>query len=305
MERPPEGEGKPEKGQGREQRFLVAPETELELLRARQRLAITFGILALVLLLTGGAIAFLLLQRYRQGLVQTPLAVEKPAPALVQTPVSPSLPPNIAQAPQQLSPSTSLVQTPPPPPVPMPVQTVKPTVPQSAQSAQPAIPPGLTDYLEQLRRIEEQRKREASNLWIALHALMDLLKAMQGVAASGDILDAPNYDPQKSLQAYDAYQQRFTQLRQWLHQLQPPPECMQLHHAYDQALLAHINAIASLKQRIATKDLAGAALGGLTFQRQIDNALGVADKELAAVCQRYGISKFFTIGDISIPRWSD
>jgi len=82
-----------------------------------------------------------------------------------------------------------------------------------------------------------------------------------------------------------------------------PPECMQLHHAYDQALLAHINAIASLKQRIATKDLAGATLGGLTFQRQIDNALGVADKELAAVCQRYGIPKFFTI--ISIPRWSD
>jgi hypothetical protein len=62
-------------------------------------------------------------------------------------------------------------------------------------------------------------------------------------------------------------------------------------------LLAHINAIGSLKQRIVLKDMAGAALAGLTIQKQIDTALKIADNELASVCQRYGIAKPFDIGD--------
>ncbi len=121
---------------------------------------------------------------------------------------------------------------------------------------------------------------------------------MQGVAASEDILDAPSdYDPQRTLRAYDAYQARFGALRQWLHQLQPPPECFTLHNAYDQALQAHIGTIGKLKERVAQKDLAGAALSGLGAQGQIDGALQTADSELSAVCARYGIAKFFTIGD--------
>lgn len=142
-----------------------------------------------------------------------------------------------------------------------------------------------------------QRKREASNYWVALSALNDLLKAMQGVAATGDILDAPDYNPQRTLQTYDTYLQRFLMLRQWLNQLKPPPDCLQLHYAYDKALLAHIGVINSLKQRIALKDLAGVALSGLTAQKQIDAALSAADNELTSVCQRYGIAKPFTIGD--------
>jgi predicted nucleic acid-binding protein len=36
---------------------------------------------------------------------------------------------------------------------------------------------------------------------------------------------------------------------------------------------------------------------GLTAQGQISSALQAADSELAAVCARYGIQKFFSIGD--------
>lgn len=314
-------EGQVPKEQHQEQKFIVAPETELTLIRARQRLAITIGVIVFLLLAAGGGIAFLLMQKYQQGFVQTPSPIgEKPTPSLVQTPAQREQVPsgvNIAQLPQQEAPSTGLVQTPPPPPTPLPVQGAQSSVPSQSLLAQPqpkqlqpppmqqppmqiqrpTIPAGLLDYLEQLKKIEMQRKREASNYWIALSALDDLLKALQGVASTGDILDAPEYNPQKTLQTYDAYLQRFLMLRQWLHQLRPPPECQQLHQAYDQALLAHIGTINALKQRIALKDLAGAALSGLTAQKQIDTALSIADNELTSVCQRYGIAKPFNIGD--------
>lgn len=309
-------EGKP-----KERKFIVAPESEIELVRARQKLAITIGVIALTLLLVGSGIAFLFVQKYRQGLVQFPSTGEKAAQGFVQTPATQGVQPqpsaDIAQSVKQEPSSAGLVQTPPPPPVPLPVQQTQQSIPAQSlleqpkpkepqtlpmqqfpvQPQRPTIPVGLLDYLEQLKRIEMQRKREANNYWIALQALSELLQAMQGVASTGDILDAPDYNPQKTLQAYDAYQQRFLMLRQWLHRLQPPPECQQLHQAYDQALLAHINAVASLKQRIILKDLAGAALSGLTTQKQIDVALSIADNELSSVCQRYGIAKPFTIGD--------
>lgn len=308
-------------GKQKEQKFIVAPESEIELVRARQKLAITIGVIALTLLLVGSGIAFLLIQKYQQGLVQLPSTVKKSAQGFVQAPatqgIQPQLPADIAQSVKQEPSSAGLVQTPPSPPVPLPVQQTqqgipaqslleqpKPKEPQTlpvqqfpVQPQRPTIPAGLLDYLEQLKRIEMQRKREANNYWIALQALSELLQVMQGAASTGDILNAPDYNPQRTLQAYDAYQQRFSMLRQWLHKLQPPPECQQLHQAYDQALLAHINAVASLEQRITLKDLAGAALSGLTTQKQIDFALSFADNELSSVCQRYGIPKPFTIGD--------
>ncbi len=314
----------PKEQQNKEQKFIVAPETELTLIRARQRLAITIGVIALLLIATGGSIALLLMQKYQQGLVQMPSSEEeKSMPGLAQTPTTLQQVPsgeNIVQLPhRQEESSMGLIQTPPPPPVPLPVQGAQSTVPSQSLLAQPqpqpkqpqqlpiqqppmqiqrpTIPAGLLDYLEHLKRIEMQRKREASNYWLALSALQDLLKAMQGVAATGDILDAPEYNPQRTLQTYDAYLQRFLALRQWLHQLRPPPECQQLHQSYDQALLAHIGTINALKQRIALKDLAGVALSGLTAQKQIETALSIADNELASVCQRYGITKPFTIGD--------
>ncbi len=276
---------------------LVAPETELEVLRARQRLALTFGVIALLLVLLGGGIAFLLMRQYQQGLIQVPTAEKPPAPTFLQAPQTPSpSSPSFVQVPQAQPPESGLLQAPPPPPTPVPLQTVQPAVPQPVPSQQPTLPVGLWDYLEQLRRIEQQRKNEANNFWIALQSLWDLLKALQGVAATGDPLEAPNYDPQANLKAYDAYQQRFSILHQALRQLKPPPECWSLHQAYDQALQTHINAIVSLKQRILAKDLLGAAFG-LTLQKQIDNALAAADNELAAICYRFGIAKPFTIGD--------
>jgi len=298
----PEGKARGEQ-ERREQKFIVAPETELALIRARQKLAITVGVILFLLLAAGGSIAFLLLQKYQQGLVVAPKPGEEPSPSLAQSPSTSREAPlagNIAQLPQRQETSSSgLVQTPPPPPAPIPVQQTQPLPMQQppAQVQRPSIPEGLLDYLEQLKRIEMQRKREASNYWVALSALNDLLKAMQGVAATGDILDAPDYNPQRTLQTYDAYLQRFLMLRQWLNQLKPPPECLQLHYAYDKALLAHIGVINSLRQRIALKDLAGVALSGLTAQKQIDAALSAADNELTSVCQRYGIAKPFTIGD--------
>jgi len=214
--------------EGKEQRFIVAPEAELEVMKARQKLAITIGVIALLLLLAGGGVAFLLMQKYQQGFAQLPTVQEKPATGLAQTlETQPQPSTNIAQVPQQQeTPSTGLVQAPPPPPTPLPVQQVQQGVPAqsfleqprppqqpqpmpiqqpSIQPQKPTIPPGLLDYLEQLKRIEMQRKREASNYWIALQALEDLVKALQGVASTGDILDAPEYNPQKTLQTYDLH----------------------------------------------------------------------------------------------------
>jgi flagellar basal body-associated protein FliL len=100
------------------QRFIVAPEAELEVMKARQKLAITIGVVALLLLLAGGGVAFLLMQKYQQGLAQLPTVQEKPATGLAQTlETQPQPSANIAQVPQQHeAPSTGLVQAPPPPP---------------------------------------------------------------------------------------------------------------------------------------------------------------------------------------------
>lgn len=312
----------PKKGQLKEQKFIIAPETELALVKARQRLAITIGVIGFLLLAAGGAIAFLLLQKYQQGMAQLTKVDVKSKASFVQAPtqLQTEQPLNIAQTGKEepSQPSPSLLQAPPTPPIPLPVQQAQQSLPSQSLLAQtkpqqqlpspiqpqpvpqpqrPSVPAGLPDYLEQLRRIEMQRKSEASNIWVALQALGELVKAMQGIAATGDILEASNYDPQQTLRSYDIYLQRFMFLRQWLHKLNPPQECLSLHQAYDQALLAHINAIGSLKQKIFLKDLAGVALSGLTLQKQIDNALNIADNELAAVCQRYGIQKPFKIGD--------
>lgn len=265
--------------------------SELVVWQARQRFALTLGAVLLVLLLVGGAIILLLLREWRTSLAQAP-PLPKPSSQLSRVPPLPST----------ANPTVAPPMEAPPPPV-MTIQPQPPQMPSSPTPSQPppspASPPkAVVDYLEQLRRIEMQRKKEAKNIWLAISALGDLVKVMQGVAGGGDILDAPShYDPQKTLQTFAAYQTNFAQLRQWLHKLQPPPECLSLHQAYDQALQAHIRTVAQLQERVQRKDLAGTAMMGLTAQSQITNALQTADGELAAVCARYGIQKFFSIGD--------
>lgn len=279
---------------GKERRFIVTPQTELEVIRARQKLAITVGVVVFLLLVSGGSIALILLQKYQQGLAQLPSVHKKPSPSLIQSHRTQPYPQGgIAQVPsrQQELPPSGLLQTPPQQPQPVPTQQLP------AQSQKLEIPPGLLDYLEQLKRIEMQRKREASNYWVAFQSLEELVRTMQGMASGGDILEGPEYDPKKILQSYDTYLQRFSMLRQWLYQLSPPIECQQLHQLYDRALLTHINTIESLKQQVFLKNLIGVVAQGLTAQRRIDSALWAADRELASVCRRYGIIKPFNIGD--------
>jgi hypothetical protein len=266
--------------------------SELVVWQARQRFALTLGAVLFVLLLVGGVMALFLLREWRTSLAQVP-SMPKPSSRLAQTLPLPSATANPAVAPPMEAPLPPVVTIQPQPPQ-MPSSPTQPQPPPS-----PASPPkAVVDYLEQLRRIEMRRKREAKNIWLAIAALGDLVKAMQGIASSGDILDTPsNYAPQKTLQTFATYQTNFAQLRQWLHRLQPPPECLALHQAYDQALQAHINTVGKLQERVQMKDLAGTAMMGLTAQGQISSALQAADGELAAVCARYGIQKFFSIGD--------
>ncbi|MFA0732711.1 MAG: hypothetical protein LKKZDAJK_002837 [Candidatus Fervidibacter sp.] len=277
--------------------------SELVVWQARQRFALTLGAILLLLLLVGGGMALLLLREWRTSLVQAP-PPPKPSRQFLQAPPSPPTQGQFAQASPLPSPPanpavTSPMPTPSPPTVTTQPPTPQPVPPPTAQPQHPpSLPKAVLDYLEQLRRIEIRRKREAKNIWLAIAALGELVKAMQGIASSGDILDAPsNYDPQKTLQTFATYQTNFAQLRQWLHRLQPPPECLALHQAYDQALQAHINTVGKLQERVQMKDLAGTAMMGLTAQGQISSALQAADGELAAVCARYGIQKFFSIGD--------
>lgn len=283
----PEGQTRKERRE-KEQKFIVAPEMELALIRARQRLAITLGTIALLLLIVAGVIAFLLLQSYRQGMVQTPISSAKPNLSLTQMPSTQQQLPlssNVFQLPHhQETPSVGLGQ-------------IQPTQQPLAQPQALAVPEEIHHYLKQLEEIEKERKRMASDYWHAFSALNDLLKALQGVASEGSVWGEPKHDPQKTLQTYDDYIQRFSSLRQRLHQLKPPADCQQLHLSYDQALLAHINSIGALKQYIVTRNLTGAIFSGLTAQNQIDTALRIADDELESVCQRYGIAKPFTIGD--------
>jgi hypothetical protein len=280
--------------------------SELIVWQARQRFALTLGAVLLLLLLVGGGMALLLLREWRTPIAQAP-SPPKPSGQFLQAPPSPSTQGQFAQAPPMPSPLANPAVAPPmptpsPPTVtaqPSQPPTPQPATPPTAQPQQPSPPPkAVLDYLDELRRIEMRRKQEAKNIWLAVAALGELVKAMQGIASGGDILDTPsNYDPQKTLQTFATYQTNFAQLRQWLHRLQPPPECLALHQAYDQALQAHINTIGKLQERVQMKDLAGTAMMGLTAQGQISSALQAADSELAAVCARYGIQKFFSIGD--------
>ncbi|GBC98763.1 hypothetical protein HRbin17_01277 [bacterium HR17] len=282
------------------QRFVErrpAPPTEepleLEVWRARQKFALILGGVLVAVLVVGGAVALLFLREWRTSAVQAP-------PLLPTTG-------DIARVPSAPEPAGNPMVTTPAPLAPPPTTTVNPPLsspqPQPSPSPErpqhpPPPPKVVLDYLEQLRQIELRRKTDAKNLWPAIVALGEMVQAVQGLATTGDPLEPPSsYDPQKTLQTFVTYQTAFARLHQWLQRLQPPPECLSLHTAYDQALQAHVAVIGKLRERIALKDLAGTAMIGLTAQRQINSALQTADSELARVCARYNIPKFFTIGD--------
>lgn len=273
-----------------EQRFIVAIEAELALIRARQKLAITIGAIVFLLLLTFAIMVFLFHKKHQQGIIQVS-AGSKPSTSFFRTPEKVEQTPNILETPFPYQIPSSQYQVQQTHQVQQPYQIEQPSLPQTQQHV---VPYGLIDYLERLKQIENQRKREASNHWLALQAL---LKVVQGISSAGEISEYSGYDPQKTLGAYDKYLKQFTSLRQEFQKLNPPIECQRLHQAYDQALLAYINAIWSLKQQIIAKDLTGVAFSGLSAQKRIDNALNIADSELAAVCQQYGITKTFKIGD--------
>ncbi|MCS7223494.1 MAG: hypothetical protein NZ959_02875 [Armatimonadetes bacterium] len=283
---------------------------ELEVLKARQKLALTVGLICLVILIVAGLLGIALLDRWGRIVsvssgsagIASPLQAVRPDPVtgqgLVQTPVrGPTTSSGLIETPVRPDATSALAQTPVGPPVPTDPSRMPP-VPQQPQTPSPSISPYVPEYLDQLRRIEDQRKKEANNLWLALGALKDLLGAFQGITSSGDLLEGTGQPPQgTALSTYDAYQGAFERLRQWLHQLVPPPECQDLHRAYDDALRHHIETVATLKQKVAAKDLWGVAFFGLGAQGRIDAALSAADSELGAVCARLGINKFFSIGN--------
>ncbi len=293
--------------------FVVGEETgagELEIIRARQRLALTVGGLCLVALLVAGLLIWLLMERWSQIASLTSPTISpnnpfsaigtasQPGTGLAQVPVAPGRAPGgILQTPIGPEPSLSPLQT-PVRPIPGAEMGRVPGLPSYPYGAASPTPPGqIPDYLEQLRRIEQERKRQSNNLWIALGALRDLLGAFRPGSVGDDVSAVPEGNPEeKALPAYDAYRASFEGLRQQLHQLQPPPECQRLHQAYDAALQQHIETIESLKRRILANDLGGVVFYGLGAQGRIDSALAVADSELENVCAQLRIPKFFSIG---------
>lgn len=201
-----------------------------------------------------------------------------------------------AQAPKVEAPSVLEAQAP---------KVEGPSVLETEAPKQTPPPQHVVDWLEHLRRTEEQRQRRDRNLAPVLSMLVQamVLRAQVAMgAAEGDLDKATaNYEREreKLRQSYQQRRREWAELLQFFRSKQPPPECQVLADTYYSGLSEYINTITQIENDLIEEDLGG--LTGLlgSAQAGLDAKFARADEELAKVCQYYGIRKYFSVGSSS------
>lgn len=214
--------------------------------------------------------------------------------ARVKKPTGPSV--LEAEAPKPAAPSVLEAEAPKP---------TGPSVLEAEAPKQTPPPQHIVDWLEHLRRTEEQRQRMERNLTPVLSMLVQAMVLRAQIAsgmAQGDLEQAEaNYEREreKLRQSYQQRRREWEGLLQFFKSKQPPPECRALADTYYAGLSQYITTIIQIENDMIEGDLSG--LTGLlgSAQPELDSKFARADEELSRVCQQYGIRKYFSIGSSS------
>lgn len=175
--------------------------------------------------------------------------------------------------------------------------------PSVLETEAPKPPPKhVVDWLEHLRRTEEQRRRMERNLAPVMSMLVQATvaraAALSGVA-QGDIEKAEadyEREREKLRQGYQQRQREWAQLLQYFRSVPPPPECQTLADAYFTGLSEYITSISQIEKSLIENDLGGLTSMLGSAQSELDARFARADEELTRVCEQYSIRKYFSIG---------
>ncbi len=201
-----------------------------------------------------------------------------------------------AEAPKPSGPSVLEAEAPKP---------AGPSVLEAEAPKQTPPPPHVIDWLEHLRRTEEERQRKERNitplLSMAVQVIVLRAQVAQG-AAEGDLDKAEaNYEREreKLRQRYQQRRREWEELLKFFQSKPPPPECRVLADTYYAGLRHYITTITQIEEDLIEGDLGG--LTGLlgSAQPELNARFARADEELTKVCQQYGIRKYFSIGSQS------
>ncbi len=183
------------------------------------------------------------------------------------------------------------------------VQPPKIEGPSVAQAEAPKPPPQhVVDWLEHLRRTEEQRRRMERNVAPVMSMLVQATvarAAAMGGIAQGDFDKAEadyEREREKLRQGYQQRQREWAQLLQQFQSVPPPPECRTLADTYFAGLSQYVTTITQIEKSLIENDIGG--LTGMlgSVQSDLDSRFARADEELTRVCEQYGIRKYFSIG---------
>jgi hypothetical protein len=209
--------------------------------------------------------------------------------AKVQKPEAPSV--LEAQAPKVDAPSVLEAQPP------------KIEAPSVLEAESPKPPPKhVVDWLEHLRRTEEQRRRMERNvapvMSMLVQAMVARAAALSGVA-QGDFDKAEadyEREREKLRQGYQQRQREWAELIRYFKSVPPPPECQTLADAYFTGLSEYVTSISQIEKSLIENDLSGLTSMLGSVQSELDARFARADEELTRVCEQYGIRKYFAIG---------
>ena len=162
----------------------------------------------------------------------------------------------------------------------------------------PPPPPEVIAYLEHLKKVDQARENlQSREIEILLNMVPAAMKAQYEKAFNMDNPEGNISEMDTSAEISKAINQLnrdWQQLCQFFLSVQAPEPCANLAGAYYSALGDVIKQVTNLNQMLAK-----AQLGSLEVSKgksgSIDDKLDGADRELGAVCSKYGIDKSFAI----------
>lgn len=182
--------------------------------------------------------------------------------------------------------------------------------PPVTQGIRPPLPPpdpnrqAVAEYLNQMARIEAERKDVVNNLLPAMFTL-SLLRNL-GPLQDALVLFDEDLSEEKRQQHTTSIEQAEQTINAYIQQLQgvaikarkiiPPPPAQRFARAYDYAVSQYITIIAQIRQAMLSNDVSIGARARQLSQLK-DQALIMADQELDRLVNRYHLPKLFSVSD--------